>query len=251
MKQEQFLEVLDRDLAESRWHAAISLSACGIERVPLDIALGRILAKDLTTPINVPGFDRSNMDGFAIRAEDSFGASEEAPKRLTLTGEQIQTAVVPKREVGAGEASPIATGGMLPRGADAVIPVEATDLVEESQVEIHRSVTPGNAISYAATDIGLGETLLFRGSRITSRESGVLAAVGHAVIPVFRQPRIAIISTGDEIVAPESELQVGQVYDSNGRILCDAVRELGAVAKHWGIVKDDQAALESLLQQGC
>jgi putative molybdopterin biosynthesis protein len=128
VKQQQFLDVLDRDEAERRWLAAIEVAACGVETVALGAVHGRVLAADVRAEIDVPGFDRSNMDGFAVRAEDSFGASEEAPRRLRLSGETIPTGVAPQREVGRGEASPIATGGMLPRGADAVVPVEVTDV---------------------------------------------------------------------------------------------------------------------------
>ena len=128
MKQEQFLEVLDRDEAELRWHAVIDPVALPSERIGLEEALGRVLAEDVRSDVDVPGFDRSNMDGFAIRAEDSFGASEEGPIRLMLLEETIPTGVLPKSEVLPGQAMQIATGGMLPRGADSVIPVEQTDV---------------------------------------------------------------------------------------------------------------------------
>ncbi|MCX5738501.1 MAG: hypothetical protein NTZ61_08420 [Proteobacteria bacterium] len=201
MKQQQFLDVLDRDEAERRWLAAIDARMRGAELVALEHALGRVLAVDVCAEIDVPGFDRSNMDGFAVRAKDSFGASEEEPVRLRLSGESIPTGVAPIREVGCGEASPIATGGMLPRGADAVIPVEVTDLDGE-QVLVRRAAVPGGAVSFAGTDVGAGETVLFAGIRLTSRETSVLAAIGAHEVLVVRRPRVAILSTGDEIVQP-------------------------------------------------
>ncbi|MCS5638156.1 MAG: molybdopterin biosynthesis protein [Myxococcota bacterium] len=238
MKQEQFLDVLDRDEAELRWHGVIDLDRLGSENVPLADALGRILAEDARAGVDVPGFDRSNMDGFAVRAADTFGASEEEPVRLRLYAETIPTGVVPKQAVEAGHAMQIATGGMLPRGADAVVPVEHTD-VQGEEVLVRQPRTPGGAVSYAGTDMGQGETVLFAGTRLTSRETGVLAAVGYAEVEVICRPRVAILSTGDEIVQPGEAMRPGLVYDSNGRILADAIRELGGEPLFMGAIPDD------------
>ncbi len=246
MKQQQFLEVLDRDEAERRWLAAIDARARGAEVVALAEAHGRVLAADVCAEIDVSGFDRSNMDGFAVRAEDSFGASEEEPVRLRLSGETIPTGVAPLREVGRGAASPIATGGMLPRGADAVIPVEVTDL-DGDDVLVRRATVPGGAVSFAGTDIGAGETVLFAGTRLTSRETGVLAAIGAHEVLVVRRPRVAILSTGDEIVQPGAAMRPGLVYDSNGRILADAVTELGGEAWFLGAFRDDESVVRAAL----
>lgn len=246
MKQQQFLEVLDRDEAERRWRAAIDVAPLGAERVPLGAALGRVLAEDVRAAIDVPGFDRSNMDGFAVRAEDSFGAAEETPIRMRLLGETIPTGVVPKGEVLAGTAMQIATGGMLPRGADAVVPVEATDL-DGDAVLVRRAVVPGAAVSFAGTDMGAGETVLFAGTVLSSRETGVLAAIGCAEVAVVRRPRVAILSTGDEIVQPGEPMRPGLVYDSNGRVLADAVRELGGEPWFLGAFRDDEQELRAAL----
>src|SRR3990172_6368032 len=186
------------------------------------------------------------MDGFAVRAGDTFGASEQAPRRLRLNAESIPTGVVPRLEVLAGTASSIATGGMLPRGADAVVPVEDTEL-EGEEVLVCRPAVPGAAVSFAGTDIGRGETVLFRGTRLGSRETGVLAAIGCSRVRVVRRPRVAILSTGDEIVAPGAPMRPGLVYDSNGRILADAVAELGGEPHFLGVVGDDEAALRRAL----
>jgi putative molybdopterin biosynthesis protein len=207
MKQHQFLEVLDRDEAERRWRTAIDVQPLSAETIALEHALGRVLAEDVRAEVDVPGFDRSNLDGFAVRAEDTFGASEEAPLRLRVNPESIPTGVSPALEVVRGTATPIATGGMLPRGADAVLAVEDTDLEDGgATVVVRRARTPGAAVSFAGTDIGSGETVLFAGTRLTSRDTGVLAAIGCAELAVIRRPRVAILSTGDEIVrrAPRS-----------------------------------------------
>jgi putative molybdopterin biosynthesis protein len=180
VRQQQFLEVLDRDEAERRWREVVDGAPLASEQLPLDEALGRVLAEDVRAEVDVPGFDRANMDGFAVRAEDTFGASEQEPLRLRSNAESIPTGVVPRLEVLAGTATPIATGGMLPRGADAVLPVEYTDLEQDGAVVVVRSSrTPGAAVSFAGTDIGRGETVVFAGTRLTSRETGVLAAIGR------------------------------------------------------------------------
>lgn len=250
MRQRQFLNVLDRDEAERVWHAALDLARLPVEHVSLADALGRVLGEDVRAAVDVPGFDRSNMDGFALRAEDTFGASEEAPVRLRCNEESIATGILPRHEVKPGTATSIATGGMLPRGADAVMPVEHTDLeADERIVLVRRATTPGGAVSFAGTDMGRGETVLFAGTRLTSRDTGVLAAIGCARVPVVRRPRIAILSTGDEIVAPGEAMRPGLVYDSNARILADAVREIGGEPSDAGIHRDDEVALRTGLRR--
>ncbi len=245
--QDQFLEVIDRDEAERRFRRVVRSTPLGQELVPLAESLGRVLAGDVVAAVDVPSFDRSNFDGFAVRAADTFGATEETPRPLQLLPETIATGVVPRQEVAPGTASAIATGGMLPRGADAVVMVEHTD-DEDGSLLVRRPVTPGSGVSFAGTDVGAGETVLRRGAVLTSRETGVLAAIGVSQVAVWRVPRVAIISTGNEIVAPGTPMQPGKVYDSNARILADAVRELGGQPVELGIVPDDLACLRQRLQ---
>jgi putative molybdopterin biosynthesis protein len=248
VKQQQFLEVLDRDEAERRWREAIDAVPVGVESVLLEHALSRVLAESVRAEIDVPGFDRSNMDGFAVRAEDTYGASEDEPVRLRLNAETIPTGVAPTEEVVQGTASVIATGGMLPRGADSVLPVEFTD-VEAGQVICRRERVPGAAVAFAGTDIGAGETVLFAGVKLTSRETGVLAAIGRREIAVVKRPRVAILSTGDEIVQPGETMRPGLVFDSNGRILADAVAELGGEPVFYGAFRDDEEELRGALDR--
>jgi len=253
VKQSQFLDVIDRDEAERRFREAIDAAALEPEVVSLENAHGRVLADDIRADVDVPGFDRSNMDGFAVRASDTFGATEEEPVRLARNDEVITTGMAPETEVAPGTATTIATGGMLPRGADAVVPVEYTDLEEDAdgnvRVVVRNSRVPGAAMSFAGTDMGRGETVLFAGSRLTSRETGVLAAIGCEEVPVVRRPRVAILSTGDEIVQPGEAMRPGLVYDSNGRILADAVRELGGEPWFLGAFRDDEEALRAALDR--
>jgi putative molybdopterin biosynthesis protein len=245
-EQEQFLQVLDRDEAERRFRAAIDLTPRGVETSPLDAALGRVLAADVVSPVDVPSFDRSNVDGFAVVSEDTFGASEEAPRPVQLGEETIHTGVVPRTVIRPGTAVSIATGGMVPRGADAVVMVEHADR-DGSELRIARAVTAGTGVSFAGTDITAGETVLRRGQVLTSRDTGVLAAIGVASVEVWRKPIVAILSTGDEIIAPGEPMQPAKVYDSNAQVLADAVRELGGEPKRLGITHDDMAALRERL----
>ena len=244
--QEQFLQVLDRDEADRRFRAAINLTPCDIETVPLDAALGRVLSAHVVSLVDVPFFDRSNVDGYAVVAQDTFGASEEAPRSLLVAEEEIHTGVVPTAVVESGKAVLIATGGMVPRGADAVVMVEDTDM-RAGELYVTRAVTPGTGISFAGTDITAGETVLRRGRVLTSRDTGVLAAIGVDHVNVWRKPIVAILSTGDEIIAPGNPMQPAKVYDSNAQVLADAVRELGGEPRRLGIVPDDLAALRERL----
>lgn len=249
MVQQQFLEVLDRDEAEARWHAVIGTAPLDPEVVPLDEALGRVVAEDVRADVDVPGFDRSNMDGFAVRAADTYGAMEEKPVRLRLNAEVLPTGVIPAVAVHDGSATTIATGGMVPRGADAVVPVEQTDVEVDGQtLVVRRPVVPGENISFAGTDIGAGEVVLFAGTRLTSRDTGVLAAIGAHEVPVIRRPRVAVISTGDEVAQPGAPMRPGLVYDSNGRIIADAVRELGGEPWFLGSFADDEATIRGAVE---
>jgi len=248
VKQNQFLKVVDRDEAERRFREALGpLIDLGHVEVDLDRALGRVLAVDVCSPVDVPGFDRSNMDGWAVRGGDTYGASEQTPKLLRRVEPDIQIGQLSQLELGAGEAVAIPTGGALPKGADAVVLVEATEL-RGAQVEIRRAVLPGTALSFAGIDIARGETILRRGSRISSREIGVLAAVGASHVKVRRQPTIGILSTGDELVEPGGPIAAGQIYDSNAAILTAAVRECGGHPRPLGIVADDPQQLRDKLR---
>ncbi len=246
--QEQFLDVIDRDEAERRFRSALSLAPLGAERISLNEALGRVLAADVLARVDVPAFDRSNFDGFALRAVDTFGTSELAPKTVRLLAETLDAGTIPTAEIHSGEAVPISTGGMVPRGADAILMVEHSE-VRDGKVLIRRAVTPGQGVSFAGTDIATGETVLRGGMVLTSRETGVLAALGETHVEVWRQPRVAIISTGNEIIAPGQPMRPAAVYDSNSQVLADAVRELGGTPRFWGIVRDDVAALREMLRR--
>jgi len=252
-RQQQFLNVVDRDAATARFHRHLDLHPLGVEAVPLSQALGRVLARAVVADVDVPGFDRSSVDGFAVRTDDTVGASERAPKALALNGEILTPGAAPQFTVAPGTATLIATGGMVPRGADAVIMVEHTETRDDEGdpvIEVRRAVAAGQFIAFAGSDLARGETVLRAGQVLTSREIGMLAAVGCASVEVWRRPMVAIISTGDEIVAPGEPIRPGTVYDSNAAILAAAVEEAGGCARPLGIGPDDETVLSRLVDDG-
>ena len=248
MKQEQFLDVVTLEEARRRWDAALDLAPRPSEIVPLCAAHGRVLAEDVTAPGDVPAFDRSNVDGFAVRAADTFGAQERTPRILRLVGEAIDAGHAPQGEVASGEARVIATGGVVPRGADAIVMVEDTE-IDGACVHVKRPVPPGGRISAAGGDMARGEIVLRRGTVLTARETGTLAACGIDRVPCVGVVRVAIVSTGDELVAPGTALLPGQVHDANATLLADALREMGAEPHVLGIARDDGDALRAILAQ--
>jgi putative molybdopterin biosynthesis protein len=246
-RQEQFLDVVSAAEARRRFEACIDRAPLGGESLPLAAVLSRVLANDVVAPVDAPPFDRSNVDGFAVRAADTAGASDGAPRRLALNAEVVACGVQPALEVAPGTATAIATGGVIPRGADAVVMIEHTELLEDEAtpaIELRRAVASGQFISYAGSDIARGETLLRKGARLGSREIGMLAACGLAEIEVVRRPRVAVLSTGDELVEPGRPLTPAGVYDSNGAIIAAAIVEAGGEPVPFGAFPDEEVALE-------
>jgi len=249
VRQRQFLEVVDEAEAHRLFTAACAHLAPAEEWVPLAEARGRVLAADVAAPVDVPAFDRSNVDGFAVRAADTFGAEELQPVALRVTSLSLAAGQEPPPEfqLEAGWAMPIATGGVVPRGADAVVMVEHTRPAEAG-IDVQRPVAPGNNVTFAGSDIGRGDLVLLRRRVLTSQETGVLAAVGLDRVQVVRRPRVAVLSTGNEIVAPGAPLPTGSVYDSNQRMLLDSVAEIGGDPVPVGILPDDEGQLEASLE---
>src|SRR4051794_17975780 len=246
--QDQFLNVIDRDEAEARFHAALKLEPLGFEEIQLRDALGRVLDDDVVARVDVPSFDRSNFDGFALRAADTFGANELAPRVVRLLSNSIDAGTLPDCDLAQGEAIGIATGGMIPRGADAILMVEHSDVLADGRLQIRKAVTPGFGVAFAGTDISRGEVVLRANTLLTSRETGVLAAIGENTVSLWRQPRVAIISTGNELIAPGEPMSPPHIYDSNAQILADSVRELGGIPHSLGIVADDTHLLREKLR---
>ena len=219
-----------------------------VESVPLEEALGRVLAEDVVSPIDVPPFDRATVDGYAVKAEDTFMASESEPVRLKVIGE-VHAGDAPALKPGRGEAVYISTGASLPEGTDAVIQFEDVERVG-NEILVFKPAYPTMGVMKAGVDIGKGKLLLRKGTRLTFKETALLSAVGIAKVPVFRRPKVAVISTGSEIIPPGEELTPGKIYDINGRAITDAVRELGGEAVFLGIARDDRESLKALIEKG-
>lgn len=246
--QDQFLTILSREEALARFGAALFPRPVPNERRSLAEALGCALAEDILAPIDVPPFDRSNVDGFAVRSADLASAGEAAPVRMMLNDEIIACGTAPTRPVFSGTATSIATGGPVPRGADAIVMVEHTQPAGPRAIEIRRAASPGQFVSYAGSDIARGEALLRAGTVIGSREIGMLAACGIAQVLTARRPRVTVISTGDELVQPGLPLRAAAIYDTNGAIVSAAITENGAEAAFLGAIADDEEKLEAAMR---
>lgn len=247
--QDQFLTILTREEALARFEAALFPRAMPAEARLLAASLGYPLADDILADIDVPPFDRSNVDGFAVRSADLASASEATPVRLVLNDEVIACGTAPSRPVLSGTATSIATGGPLPRGADAIVMVEHTHPVGIRAIEIRRAASPGQFVSYAGSDIARGEAVLRAGTVIGSREIGMCAACGIAQVSVVRRPRVAVISTGDELVQRGEMLRPAAIYDTNGAIVSAAINENGGEAAFLGAIADDEEQLEAAMRK--
>jgi len=246
-EQKQFLTILSREEAMARFEEALGSWQVSTQRRSLADALGMVLAEDVTAPVDVPPFDRSNVDGFAVRAADLTTASELHPARLMLNQETIACGTVPQVAVLPGTATPIATGGPLPRGADAVVMIEHSQPAENGAVEMFRPASPGQFISNAGSDMARGEVVLRAGSIIGAREIGMLAACGTAHVTVACKLRVAVVSTGDELVQPGEPLRPAGIYDANGAIISAAVIENGGEASFLGAFADNEEKLEEAM----
>ncbi|GCA49480.1 molybdopterin molybdenumtransferase [Sinorhizobium sp. KGO-5] len=247
--QKQFLTILSREEALARFEAALFPWSVPTEKWSLAEALGLALAEDVAAQVDIPPFDRSNVDGFAVRAADLVAASDLQPVRLMLNRETIACGSVPQLAVLPGTATAIATGGPLPRGADAIVMVEYTQPAGGGAIEVRRAVSPGQFVSTAGSDMARGEVVLRAGSVIGAREIGILAACGTPQVTVARKLRVAVLSTGDELVQPGEPLQPAGIYDANGPIVSAAVTENGGEAHFLGAFPDDEARLETAMRE--
>jgi putative molybdopterin biosynthesis protein len=245
-RRKNFLALATKEEAEKRWREALRPGPLGVELVPIEEALGRVLGEDVRARTDLPPFDRAVVDGFAVRAEDTFGADEEKTVRLLLAASAIAAGgAATTGEVAKGTAIEIATGAPIPRGADSVVMVEHCE-TKDGAVFVGRAVVPREGIQAKGSDMRAGETVFRKGDRLSARETGVLAGQGLGALPCYRRPRVAVISTGDELRAPGSgELAPGQIYDSNARIVADLVRESGGEAHVLGIARDTREDLRA------
>jgi molybdopterin molybdotransferase len=218
------------------------------QQIKLIHAYERVLAENVVSAENIPGFNRSTMDGYAVKASDTYGASDSLPAYLDLVGE-IKMSERPSFILQNGQAVRISTGGMLPEGADSVVMVEYTENISPSMIEISRSVGPWENVLREDEDIKKGEKLLEKGHYLRPQDVGLLAALGWENIRVFKKPTVAIISTGDEIVPINQKPEPGQVRNINTFTLGAAVKQVGCIPYYAGIIKDNEKMLEKELQR--
>lgn len=219
------------------------------EEIPLAEATDRILSADIVSDLNLPDFPRSIVDGFAVKAASTFGASEANPAYLQVS-HSVFMGEAPVFSLRTGEAAKIPTGGMLPKGADSVVMLEHTDAIDDTTMEVYRSVAPGQNMIEIGEDIRESDTILSQGQKLRPQEVGLLAAMGETVVPVYKKPIVSIISTGDEIVPIDEIPASGKIRDVNSYTLWGQVMKAGARAVPLGIVKDDFNALAEKCRQG-
>jgi len=225
------------------------------EYVPIMESLGQVLAEDITSDINVPPLDNSAMDGYAVRAQDTQGASEKTPKVLKVIDTVIAGAIS-KQEVTPGTAIRIMTGAPLPKGADSVVQFENTDEGKSkksnggvTQVGIYEEIKTGNNIRSAGEDVKRGSIILKQGTVIRPAEIGVMASIGRAKAKVIRRPVVAVLSTGNELVEIGKPLPEGRIYNSNSYSIASLVKRYGGIPKMLGIALDDEKSLVSKLKE--
>jgi molybdopterin molybdotransferase len=226
----------------------LGFSRLAVEPVPLDDALHRVCGADIASPEDLPPLPRSTMDGYAVRAADTFGASDSIPALFGVVG-VVAMGQIPGIAVGPGQAAAIPTGGFLPQGADAVVMVEYTNPAGEGEIEISRPVTAGENVLGKAEDAARGEAIIPAGKRLLPQEIGLLAGLGITRVSVHRRPNVAVISTGDEIVPITDTPPPGRIRDINAHSIAALVRAAGGAAEMFDPVPDDPALLRGALDK--
>ena len=224
-------------------------SACEDEEISLEDSLGRVLAQDIYSPYDMPGFPRATMDGYAVRSKDTFGASSQLPAVFKVKGE-VKMGEIPEMRIGKGEAVKIPTGGMLPEGADGVVMIEYCHSIDNNTIEVEKAISPWENVIHSDDDIKKGGLVLKKGTRLRPQDIGVLAGLGIQHIRAYRNPKVAIISTGDEVIPINNEPAPGQVRDINRYTLSSLCKAIGAIPIFLGICPDRFSALREHLIKG-
>ncbi len=242
-----FRKLLTYDEAKTLIQETLKPKPLGTEKIPILEAYNRVLAEDAVNMLDIPPFNRSTVDGYAVKYQDTFSADENNPVKLKVSG-FVAIGEQPKVTVKQHEAAEIVTGAPMPEGADAVIMVEDTNR-EGDTLTIYTSIVLGENVQKRGSDIKKGETALKTNSVLRSREIGVLAALGKAKINVYKVPKVAVVSTGGEVTEPGKELKSGKIYDINAYTISIAVRECGGNPIYAGVVPDEKEKLRKALQK--
>lgn len=216
-----------------------------VEEVSLDEAYRRVLAEDVYATINLPPFRRAAMDGYALKSKDTFNASEDKPAQLKFL-DVVTAGKIPQSMVDDGACIEVSTGAPIPEGADAVVMIEYTEK-EDDNILVLESVPLNANITAEGSDVKVGELLLEDGERITADKIGVLSAIGMQLVPVYTQPKVAVISTGNEIIKNQEKLEYAKIYDINSYTISNAVKACGCIPIHSEIVKDDYTSLKNAI----
>lgn len=243
----EFLDLLPPQVALDRFLDRIQAET-EAEQIEVKMARGRVTHTDIHAPHALPSFSRSTVDGYAVRAVDTHGASDSLPAYLNLVGE-VKMGSAAQFPISESQCALIHTGGMLPGGANAVVMLENTQVAKPGEIEILRAAAVGENVINIGEDVQQGEIIIQKGSFLRAAEIGGLLALGITQIQVTRQPKVGIISSGDEVVPPEAELKTGQVRDINSYTLSALIERVGAVPKMYGIVSDDEASLRATTSQ--
>jgi molybdopterin molybdotransferase len=243
----EFLELLPPQEALNRLLSHLSPEP-KVEEIETTAALGRVTAAPVFAPYPLPSFPRSTVDGFAVRAADTFGANDSLPAYLNLIGE-VPMGAAADLSLGVGECALIHTGGMLPAGADAVVMVEHTQQARAGEVEVLRAAAPGENVLKVGEDVVEGEEVIPRGARLRPPEIGGLMALGLTRVSVACRPRVGILSSGDEVIPPEAELRPGRVRDVNSYSLGALIEQHGGLPLRYGILPDASEALRAAAER--
>ncbi len=244
----EFLELLPPSEALALFLQNLPKNRVVAETIETVKALDRVTAGDIVSPEDLPSFSRSTMDGYAVQAVDTFGASDALPAYLSLVGE-VPMGSQPTFILQPTQAALIHTGGMLPEGADAIVILEHTQVIRPGEIEVMRAVAAGENLIFAGEDLKKGEVIIREGSHLRPAEIGSLMAVGILQVKAARQPIVGIISSGDEIIKPEECPHPGQVRDINSYSLGALIKQSGAIPKFYGIIPDWREALFETLKK--
>jgi molybdopterin molybdotransferase len=250
VKAKIFTQYMTVDEAFDNFFKEVSVGQLGEESIPIMDALGRVLSEDVYASVDVPPFDRAAVDGFALKAEDTYGASPSNPVVFDVVGSS-EMGQVPTVAVKDFEAARIFTGAPLPEGTDSVVMLEYTNEISADKIEVVNALTPWRNASRRGEDVRKDEKVLGRGLVLRSQDIGIMASVGRRKVMVARKPRVAVLSTGNELVEPTENIPPGKIIDSNKYSISSAVKEAGADPIMLGIARDDPSEIESMLDQGC